>query len=441
MAAMLALHLWQSTVVLIAAWVLTRLCRRNSAEIRYWIWFCASLKFLAPFALLQQLGDYLGRALPAPLPLDVTLFQTGSAILVPSIAGVGGIPEDALYKVWMAIIIVWSLGAATLLMRWFVQWYAVHSSLRTASDLALDLPVPVKVTSADLAPGVFGVFRPVLILPSAVLHELSESHLQTILAHEMSHVNRRDNLTAAIHKLVEVMFWFHPLVWWIGANLLREREAACDESVVEGGHQQQVYAESILQVCRLGVTAKFAGMAASSGGDLVQRVTSIMSNQRVRPIDNARFALLSLIAMSICYVPVLTGVAAASTREASSAGRVVFEAITLAPSEPRWRTDAQFNGSAGHLTLANVSFRNLISMAYPGSTVNGDPYLIDRIRYDIEARWRVAPGSTERSVYRDLLKTILRSNSNLQLYMKNGCGDACQFVEGELVAGRYSVAL
>src|SRR3546814_1377068 len=41
-------------------------------------------------------------------------------------------------------------------------------------------------------------------------------------------------------------------LWWVGSNLLREREAACDESVIEDGHEQVVYAESILQVCRLG---------------------------------------------------------------------------------------------------------------------------------------------------------------------------------------------
>ncbi|MBM0103292.1 M48 family metalloprotease [Steroidobacter sp. S1-65] len=441
MAAMLALHLWQSTVVLIAAWVLTRLCRRNSAEVRYWIWFCASLKFLVPFALLQQLGDYLGRSLPAPLALDEKLMGTGSAIFVPTLAGVGDLSAHALPGIWKAAVIVWALGAATLLIRWFLQWYAVHASLRRAPELPLDLAVPVRVTAADLTPGVFGVFRPILIVPRSVLRELSEPHLQTILAHEMCHVHRRDNLTAAIHKLVEVMFWFHPLVWWIGANLLREREAACDESVIECGHEQEVYAESILQVCRLGVTAKFAGMSASSGGDLARRMTTIMSNQRVRPIGNARFALLFLMAMSVCYVPVLAGVTAAAAREASSTGRVMFEAITLAPSEAGWWSDAEFDASAGRLSLSNVSFRDLIAKAYPASTVNGDPYLIDRLRYDIEASWQVVPGSTERNVYRNLLRTILRTNSNLQLYVKDGCGAACELIDGELVAGRYSVAL
>src|SRR5690606_12465539 len=156
----------------------------------------------------------------------------------------------------------------------------------------------------------------VLVLPRAVLNELNHSQLQSVLAHEMCHVRRRDNLTATRHKVVELIFWFHPLVWWVGANLLREREAACDESVIQDGHEQAAYAESILQVCRLGVTAKFAGMAASSGGDLCRRMTSILSNERAAPIDNPRFALLLGVALTLCYGPVVAGIAAGAAREA-----------------------------------------------------------------------------------------------------------------------------
>ena len=62
----IALHLWQSTLVLIAAWVLALACRRNTAATRYWIWFAASLKFLVPFAWLQWLGDEIGRSFAEP---------------------------------------------------------------------------------------------------------------------------------------------------------------------------------------------------------------------------------------------------------------------------------------------------------------------------------------------------------------------------------------
>lgn len=441
MTAMLALHLWQSTLVLLAAWLLTWVCRRNSAEVRYWIWLCASLKFLVPFALLQRLGDYVGRSLPAPLTLDSTLIETGSAIFVPSIAGVPAIADAMVPKLWMVAAIVWAAGSASLLLRWFSQWRAVCSSLMFAPRLAMDLPVPVRVTSTDMTPGVFGVFRPVVILPRAVLSELDHSQLQTVLAHEMCHVRRHDNLTATLHKLVEVIFWFYPPVWWIGSNLLREREAACDEAVIEDGHEQAVYAESILQVCRLGVTAKFAGIAASSGGDLRQRMTSIMSTERALPIDYPRFLLLLGVAMSICYGPILAGLASGAARESAIARDITFETIALSPSSPSAWGDTQFDATAGRVTLANVSLRDLISMAYPASRVNGDPELIDRIHYDIEARWRAAAEANERSVYRELLRTILRTNSNLQLYVKDGCDTGCDFMPGELVAGRSSVAI
>lgn len=427
----LALHLWQSTVILIAAWLLTRVCRRNSAEIRYWIWFCASLKFLAPFSLLQQLGDYLGRSLPTPIEVAPALLETGSAIFVPSLGG--GRFDDAVLA--NLAVTIWALGSVALLLRWLSQWLAMRSLLASAPQLPMDLPIPVRVTSAGLTPGVFGVFRPVLILPRAVMRELSTSQIQTVLAHEMCHIRRRDNLTAAIHKLIEVIFWFHPLVWWIGANLLREREAACDESVIEDGHEQVVYAESLLHVCRLGVTARFAGVAASSGGDLKQRMTSILSPERASPLDQPRFMLLFMVAMALCYGPVLAGVVTGAAREASDGGRIFFETIALTPSEPAWGHDSKFD-PAGQLSLDNVSLRDLISLAYPASRVNGDPELIDRIYYDVHARWRSDTVASERSVYRELLKNILRTNSNLQLYVKVGCDIDCAWIPGELVAGR-----
>jgi len=57
--------------------------------------------------------------------------------------------------------------------------------------------------------------------------------------HEVQHVRRRDNLAAAMHLVVEAIFWFHPLVWWLGARLVEERERACDEEVLRLGNQPE----------------------------------------------------------------------------------------------------------------------------------------------------------------------------------------------------------
>ena len=81
----------------------------------------------------------------------------------------------------------------------------------------------------------FGVWKPVLLLPDGIQERMTPAQLQAVLAHELCHVSRQDNLTAAIHMVVEAIFWFHPFVWWIRARSVEERERACDEEVLEPG--------------------------------------------------------------------------------------------------------------------------------------------------------------------------------------------------------------
>ncbi|MGH9587801.1 MAG: M56 family metallopeptidase, partial [Acidobacteriaceae bacterium] len=122
--------------------------------------------------------------------------------------------------------------------------------------------VPVLSSSAAIEPGIFGVFRPVLLFPEGIPERLSAEQMRAIVAHEMCHVRRRDNLTFAIHMVVETLFWFHPMVWWIGSRLIEERERACDQAVVQAGSEAQVYAEGILNVCKFYVESPLACASA-----------------------------------------------------------------------------------------------------------------------------------------------------------------------------------
>ena len=426
MIAFIAVHLWQSTLFLMAAWLLTRACGNNAAAIRYWIWFAASAKFLVPLALLQWLGDLLGRSLASPLPVDPVLIETANAIFTPSVPASFAIPDRMLRLIPFFVVPIWGLGAALLCLRWYLQWRCIRSTLAFAPQASMDLPAPVRITSEDLTTGVFGVFRPVVILPRAVMRELRQEQIQAVLAHEACHLQRRDNLTAAIHRCVEVIFWFHPPVWWIGASLLREREAACDESVIEAGHEPAVYAQSILTVCRLGVIAKSSSVAASTGGDLAQRMLSIMSKERAQPIGHGRCVLLFMMATLACFAPVAAGIVVGAVREAADFGPVSFDAIKLKPSQPGWWSSTRFDPQAGRIVLKNISLRQLIASAYPASLITGESVVIDRARYDIEAHWRDQGGRSERNIHRELLKSIVRTNFNIQINIKERCGTDCR---------------
>src|SRR5215471_12198331 len=241
-------HLWQSTLFAgVAAW-LAFLLRANRAEVRYWLWMGASLKFLIPFALLLGLGNQIRwRAADHPPPVTSLVEAVTQPITAPfQIAP----PSRQTELPWTrAAAGVWGLGVLGVGLYWWKRSRPLRGAIRSAQPLDLGPGVRARTSPALLEPGVFGLFRPVLLLPEGFEERLDARQWKAILAHEFSHLRRRDNLFAAIHMLVEALFWFHPLVWWIGARLVEERERACDEAVLRLGSEPQIYAEGILKVC------------------------------------------------------------------------------------------------------------------------------------------------------------------------------------------------
>src|SRR5271169_5786281 len=110
-----------------------------------------------------------------------------------------------------------------------------------------------------------------------------------------------------MHMVVEAIFWFHPLVWWLGARLLDERERACDEEVLALGSERHVYAESILKVCEFCVASPLACVSGVTGADLKKRMVHIMSEHVVRKLDFSRRLLLTGAALLAIAVPIAFG--------------------------------------------------------------------------------------------------------------------------------------
>jgi len=144
--------------------------------------------------------------------------------------------------------------------------------------------------------------------------------MRAIVAHEMCHVRRRDNLTFAIHMVVETLFWFHPFVWWIGSRLIEGREHACDEAVMQAGSEAQVYAEGILNVCKFYVESPIACVSGVTGSELKQRIVRIMSGKSVRKLNLRQRALLALACVLAVGIPVTSGVVHAAQEKTQGVG-------------------------------------------------------------------------------------------------------------------------
>jgi beta-lactamase regulating signal transducer with metallopeptidase domain len=307
-------HLWQSTLFALAAAALTLAFRKNGAHIRFYIWLAASVKFLIPFPFFVLIGSQLRWETAPTVVATRELSQFMNQITQPGTLLVTNNTMPSVttasthWSVWSFIVALWSIGVTVLLFRRVSQWTRLHNIVKTSSPLNIESPITVRETKTALEPGIFGIFSPTLLLPEGIAARLAPEQLDTIVAHELCHWRRKDNLTAAIHMIVEVLFWFHPIVWWLGNRLIIERERACDENVVQAGSDRQVYAEGILKVCKLYVEPPLLCIAGVSGGTLRKRIEEIMTNQIQTRLHFAKKSLLS-IASSVAIVgPIALGI-------------------------------------------------------------------------------------------------------------------------------------
>jgi beta-lactamase regulating signal transducer with metallopeptidase domain len=319
-------HLWQSTVFALAAALLTLAFRKNGARVRFLIWLAASVKFLIPFSLFVWVGEYLRWETAPSLPSDSGFLILGQIaqpahVVTSDFAFAANATLQWGWNAWTIMLSLWLLGSVALLGLRLFQWLWLSAIVKTSSPLDIDASIPVRETTSTHEPGVFGIFSPTLLMPAGITRHLAPAQLDAILAHELCHWRRRDNLTAALHMLVEVLFWFHPLVWWLGGRLVVERERACDESVIQSGRDREIYAEGILKVCQHYVELPVCA-AGVSGGLLQKRIEGIMTSPILSKLPIAKRCLLGSAALIAIAAPIalgLTGSASAAVAATTNA--------------------------------------------------------------------------------------------------------------------------
>src|SRR5690606_8236212 len=217
----------------------------------------------------------------------------------------------------------------------------------TPAPQAPGAALPVRYSNARIEPALVGIRRPVLLLPTDVETRLSPAQLEAVIAHEVCHWRRRDNLTGALHMLIEALFWFCPLVWWIGARLVEERERACDEAVVAAGHDRRTYAEAILGVAELRAASPLKCAAGVGGVGLKGRITAVMRSQTMKRLGLRKKLLLNHGAACAHAVSVASGWLTAT----SSALAEQEEFLPIVHIAPVYPPEAAAIGLEGHVIV------------------------------------------------------------------------------------------
>jgi hypothetical protein len=165
---------------------------------------------------------------------------------------------------------------------------------RCPEVLLLPAPIPPLLWSLTSAPR--------LLLPAALLERLGESQLETLLAHELAHLRRRDHWVRRLELVVLGLYWWHPVAWWARHKLQEAEEQCCDAWVVwalpDAAH---VYAEALVQTITFLSRPPLALPALASGIGhvplLKRRLTMILNANTPRRLTCR--GLLAVLAFAL----------------------------------------------------------------------------------------------------------------------------------------------
>jgi uncharacterized protein (TIGR03435 family) len=390
----------------------------------------ASMKFVVPFSVLVMLGGHVSWRTTMPVESPAIAVAIAQAV-APVVASPVRIERHI--DLAPVIEIVWACGVLAVLMNWFVRWRKVRAIAHAGSSVDLDFPIPVRSAPALVEPGVFGIFRPVLLLPAGITERLTPKQLRAILTHEACHVRHRDNLTAFLHMLVEATFWFHPLVWWIGTRLVDERERACDEEVLDLVNEPQTYDEGILEICKLYVEAP-ACVAGVTGANLKKRIEAIMSSRGVEGLSYAKRIALAIAAILAVALPITVGIARAQSQnaadwEAAAGGKIAFEVASVKldsgsfrpPAYPlddgnAYKPSAQFSADFPLFVYIQFAYKIGFSRQQREAMLTRLPRWIQEDRYAIEARSNQPPTKNQ---VRLMMQSLLEDRFGLKVHFES----------------------
>jgi beta-lactamase regulating signal transducer with metallopeptidase domain len=231
-----------------------------------------------------------GRAPLSSVPSGSTMAEAPNVIAATSKSFPAPVPWSP------AAAVVYFAVALFLLVRFFVG-LAFSRRLLRASQIIDDPRITMKLASRAHASGMafvpraaesefisvpvtMGALRSTVLLP-AVWREWDDAKLDAVVAHEVSHVARRDAFTQRLSLLHRAIFWFSPLAWWLDRHLANLAEQASDEAALSGGVDRKRYATTLLEFFEALQAAPgrvwWQGVSMAKAGQAEKRVERILA--------------------------------------------------------------------------------------------------------------------------------------------------------------------
>jgi beta-lactamase regulating signal transducer with metallopeptidase domain len=325
-----------AAVLAVAAAVASRFVRRPAVV--HAVWVLVLLRLLAPPIL--ELGMLPPPAVQ-PAAENVTIPAAPVEVTDRPAPLPAPVPAQGMFVfLWLAgtaLVLTIAVSRTARLRVLLAAAEQPSAALRTTvAELAERLGVRrvprIDVIRAQVPPMLWGTFAGLrLILPVALLERLEERERDTLIAHELAHLRRRDHWVRHLELATMLLFWWHPVAWWARSRLRMAEELCCDAIVARSlpGHAR-AYADCLVKTMHYLADRRTRAFAAACGMASMQemkgRLTMIMTRSLPKALSHpARLALLLAAVALLAVSPTLT----ARTGTAGLEGRITASVDTI----------------------------------------------------------------------------------------------------------------
>ncbi len=215
-----------------------------------------------------------------------------------------------IFLVYFSGMILFSLSGMAGYIKLYIyrNHYSVPLAEKCVSRVAdlvyeagLNRKVKLFVSSRISIPCVAGFIKPVIMLPVILFTTLTPEQIETIFLHEFRHIRRLDHYINMLQNILEILFFFHPAVWWISNRLRNEIENCVDEWVVKTTGKPRMYAEALLllEAEKRKPLLQPAIAAVSSKNQLFSRIKNIMTMKTRKINAGQKIATVLLVVASV----------------------------------------------------------------------------------------------------------------------------------------------
>ncbi len=248
---------------------------------------------------------------------------------------------DVQQKLGQAVFWVWAAGFSVALVAFVLRTVQVNRFIQTCREIdldqiSLDIPenelavnhsgarqsVTLLVNDAVAGPFCWQFHRPYIVLPDFLLG-LDHRQLQLIIRHELAHLEAGHPVQLFVQRVVEMIFWFHPMVWWSSHQSALAREFACDAAAVDSPGGVSDYLHTLLAVIQAGTGRPEAPSASISFGRgktivakraerLVAIARGVSPKRRLQFSPSAAYAGLFVLTVLVSFVRMPVNISASS---------------------------------------------------------------------------------------------------------------------------------